>query len=102
MNMARKRALLVEQSVGPVSSMPDLSNLANCTKEAWNAIKDKDRGPDDPTKFRADQSVINLHSRCMFNGKLRVSGPAVCWRYDSECSKRGLSEPIDTSEYNHD
>ena len=31
--------------------MPDLSNLANCTKEAWNAIKDKDRGPDDPTKF---------------------------------------------------
>jgi hypothetical protein len=49
--MARKRALMVEQSEGPVSSMPDLSNLANCTKEALNAIKDKDRGPDDPTKF---------------------------------------------------
>lgn len=49
--MARKRALMVEQSEGPVSSMPDLSNLTNCTKEALNAIRDKDRGPDDPTKF---------------------------------------------------
>jgi hypothetical protein len=49
--MVRKRSLLVKQSEGPVSSMPDLSNLANCTKEALNAIKDKDRGPDDPTKF---------------------------------------------------
>ena len=49
--MARKRALMVEQSEGPVSSMPDLSNLANCTKEALNAIRDKDRGPDDPRKF---------------------------------------------------
>jgi hypothetical protein len=41
----------VEQSEYPVSSMPDFSNLANCTKEALNAIRDKDRGPDDPTKF---------------------------------------------------
>jgi len=58
--------------------------------------------PENPAKHTADQSVINLHSRSKFNGKLRVSGPAVCWRYDSECSKRCLSEPIDTSEYNHD
>jgi hypothetical protein len=48
--MARK-AVMVEQSEVPVSSMPDLSNLTNCTKEALNAIRDKDRGPDDPTKF---------------------------------------------------
>lgn len=49
--MARKRALLVEKSEETFSSKPDLSNLENCTKEALNAIKDRDRGPDDPTKF---------------------------------------------------
>jgi hypothetical protein len=43
--------LLVEKSEETISLKPDLSNLGNCTSEALNAIKDRDRGPDDPTKF---------------------------------------------------
>lgn len=49
--MARRRAIMLEQPESAVSSMPDLSNLAKCTNEALNAIRNKDRGPDDPTKF---------------------------------------------------
>lgn len=49
--MARKRTLLIEESEKTISLKPDLSNLANCTKEALTALKDRDRGPEDPTKF---------------------------------------------------